>query len=279
MKTQTHNELSQFVPTTDGYIPRKLGKLTDVGILETAYSQKPLKDLVLVEGETGAGKTALARHFCYVKKLPYARINLHGGTTPDELIGHFIPDSNGGFKWQDGLLTTFVRKGGVVVLDEANFCPPEILGALHSLTDDERKLTLVANDSEVIHAHKDFFLIATINPDYEGTRPLNEAFRDRFKVVLFFDYDINVEKKLISDDKLRKLASKLRIMKTKGEIVTPVSTRSLIQFEQNSKLYGHELALDFFLNKFKSFEREPIKNVLDLLSTIDVDSNSQEGVN
>ena len=258
-------DMKKFIPLTDGYIARKIKNSTDLKILDVAYN-KQKKDFVMIVGETGTGKTHLVRHFAFKKKLPYARISLNGGATSDELIGHWIPSEDGKFKWQDGLLTLFVRNGGVVVLDEVNACPSDILFCLHSLTDDERTLTLLDKDSEVIHAHPNFFLITTFNPDYEGTKPLNEAFKDRFKVKLEFDYSVKIEEKLISDKDILKLAEKLRVMRAKNEISTPISTRMLIFYEQNSKEYGKELALEFFLNNFEIFEKEPIKNVLEMIS-------------
>lgn len=256
-------DMRKFIPITDGYIPRKICKTTDVKILETAYKNK---DFVMIVGETGTGKTHLCRHFAFKKKLPYARISLNGGATADELIGHWIPSSDGKFKWQDGLLTLFVRNGGIVVLDEVNAVSPDILFCLHALTDDERTLTLLDKDSEVIHAHPNFFLITTLNPDYEGTKPLNEAFKDRFKVKLWFDYNAKIEEKLVEDKDILHLAEKLRLMKNKGEIATPISTRLLIYYKENCKTYGDNLALEIFLNNFEAYEREPIKNVLEMIA-------------
>jgi len=256
-------DMKRFIPKTDGYIARRICGTTDLAILEKAHKEK---HFVLITGETGTGKTHLIRHFAYKKKLPYARVNLNGGTTADELIGHWIPDTEGKFKWQDGLLTLFVRNGGILVLDEVNACPAEILFCLHSLTDDERTLTLLDKDGEVIRANKNFFLVATMNPDYEGTKPLNEAFKDRFKVKLFFDYDNKIEQKLIEDEEVLKLAEKLRVMKNKGEISAPISTRMLIYYRENAEFYGEKLAFDMFLNNFELHEREPIKNVAEMIA-------------
>ncbi len=255
--------MTQFIPRSDGYISRKIGKFQDIKILEKCYNDRAF---VLIFGETGTGKTHLVRHFAYEKKLPYARVNLNGGTTADELIGHWVPKEDGGFKWQDGILTLFARYGGVVVLDEVNSCPAEILFALHSLTDDERTLTLTAKDGEVVHSHKNFFLVATMNPDYEGTKPLNAAFKDRFKVKLFFDYDTKIEKQLINEDNLVEIARKLRVMKAKGEINTPISTRMLMYFKSNEELFDTKFAIELFLNNFEAYEREAIKNVVEMMA-------------
>ena len=266
--------MTKFIPKTDGYIPRRICKTTDVRILEIAYTNK---SFVMIVGPTGTGKTHLVRHFAFMKKLPYARISLNGGATADELIGHWIPSPNG-FKWQDGLLTLFVRNGGIVVLDEVNACPADILFCLHALTDDERTLTLLDKDSEVIHAHKNFFLVTTMNPDYEGTKPLNEAFKDRFKVKLWFDYNAKIEEQLVENKDILHLAEKLRLMSNKGEIATPISTRLLIYYKENCKTYGDKLALEIFLNNFEAYEREPIKNVLEMISKgIDVNTPQVDG--
>jgi len=258
-------DMLNFIPHSDSYIPRRFGKTTDVKILEKCYKDK---SFVLIMGETGCGKTHLVRHFAAVNKLPYVRINLNGGTTADELIGHWVPKSEGGFRWQDGVLTTFARYGGIVALDEVNACPAEILFALHSLTDDERTLTLTSKDGEVVRANPNFFLVATMNPDtYEGTRPLNAAFKDRFKVKLFFDYDQKIEEELVKNPRLLILASKLRLMKTKGELNTPISTRLLLFFNSNKELFGENLATEIFLNNFEPSEREPIKNVIEMIAS------------
>lgn len=253
--------MASFIPKSNGYISRRIGGTTDVKILEQAYNAKMF---VLITGETGTGKTHLIRHFAFVKQLPYARVNLNGGTTVDELIGHWIPKADGGFRWQDGLLTTFVRNGGVIALDEVNACPAEILFALHSLTDDERTLVLQDKDGEVLRANPNFFLVATMNPDYEGTKPLNQAFKDRFQVKLDFDYSKTVEVKLIADNSVLELAAKLRVMQKKGEISTPISTRMLLYYESNKKLFGENLAVELFLNNFEQLERKAIENVIEM---------------
>ncbi len=270
-------DMQTFVPKSDGYIPRKIGKFTDVKILEKCYKDK---SFVLIMGETGCGKTHLVRYFAAVNKLPYVRINLNGGTTADELIGHWVPRHEGGFRWQDGVLTLFARYGGIVALDEVNACPAEILFALHSLTDDERTLTLTSKDGEIVRAHPDFFLVATMNPDtYEGTRPLNAAFKDRFKTKLFFDYDTRIEEVLVKGDKnLMKLASKLRYMKAKNELSTPVSTRMLLYYRSNEELFDKNLATELFLNSFEPHEREAIKNVIEMIYSGKQDTSSQSEV-
>ena len=94
---------------------------------------------------------------------------------------------------------------------------------------------------------------------------MNNALKDRFGLILNYDYDSKVEKKLIKNEKLLDLAGRLREMYKKGEILTPVSTRSLMQFCTNTELFGDDLAITIFLNKFTNEEARAIESVIDLV--------------
>jgi len=256
-------DMSKLIPLHDGYIPRKLYGTTDLKILENLYNKR-LNTMVV--GETGTGKTHAVRNLCFMKKLPYKRISLNGATTPEELIGQLIPSNNGDLVWVDGWVTRMVRYGGVLVLDEINACPPEILFVLQSLTDGERTLTLTQNDGEIIKAHKDLWIVCTMNPSdvYIGTKSLNQSFRDRFEVIEW-DYDENVERKLGISEHILKVANQLRKMYKEGEFQSAVSTRALLQFEKNVQNIGKIPAREIFFNKFSNNEdRSIVKEVFEL---------------
>ena len=72
--------------------------------------------------------------------------------------------------------------------------------------------------------------------------------------------------KLIQKEELLQLASKLRLMKAKGELCTPVSTRMLLYYQSNEVLFGDKLATELFLNSFENYEREAIKNVIEMMA-------------
>jgi len=271
---EREEDLSAYIPKTDGkYIPRKIGKTTDIEILKRCYEENIN---VLLVGATGTGKTHAARHLAYELQVPYMRVNCNGAITPEDLIGQYIPDGNGGFKWCDGVLTRFIRHGGIFVLDEINAAPAEILFVLHSLLDDERKIVLTQKDGEVVKASDKFMFIATMNPTeeaiYEGTKELNAALKDRFGVVLYYDYDEKIEKKIIKSEYVREV---LKALRNSEEIETPISTRTGKEYERAIELFGIETANEMFIARFRKEEREIVRETLTMIYS-KYDGNGEE---
>jgi len=255
-------------PDDANYIHRKIENTTDMEIIKGAYDRQKN---VLLTGPPGCGKTHSARHFAYENKLPYASVELHGGVEISDLIGQWVPTEVAGmFKWVDGLLTFMVRNGGVFVAEEVNYMPSDFSSKLHGLLDKQRRLVLTEKDGEIVHANPKFCFIACMNPGAEGTHPLTEAFQDRFDVALCYDYDEKIEKQLIKNEKLLTLASKLRTMYYNNrEISTIVSTRMLLQFEDNVQQFGTSVAERIFYDKFEMDEKGKIKEVYELLTKPD----------
>lgn len=222
--------------------------------LEIAFSENIPTLLV---GQTGTGKNTILRHIAEKHdRTDIVRINLTGETTVEDLTGR-VQLKDGNTVDQDGNVTLSVRKGKVLILDEINACQPEVLFALQSLLDDDHSLTLP--NGEVIKAHKDFRVFATMNPTsgYVGTKSLNKAFMSRFGVVLEVDYvDAQTELELLTSvvPKLEKkdaliMVETARIAREKlnnDQLSFPISTRDLIywasmtvKLEDITKAYQH----------------------------------------
>lgn len=244
----------------DGYVPRKIGNLTEFEIFEAAYR---LKHNVLIEGPTGTGKTSSILAYAAHKNLPFYSVSSSSGTEPTQLFGKYIPDGSGGFVWQDGAVTDLVRHGGVLLINEVNFIPDRVKTVLFGLLDRRRKIELLDHQSEVIYAPDNFIVFADMNPDYEGTRPLNKAFRNRFATQLFFDYDAKIESKLVGSKALLDVAKQLRDQIAQGLYDTPVSTNMLIEFEDIANELDVAFAVSNFINHFPQDDRASIKQVLD----------------
>jgi len=257
-----------LIPKPFKYYPREiLDGHTDVEIFNAAMGRK--EDVLLV-GPTGAGKTALARYWCALNKKPYHRVSLNGGCTAEDLIGHYILKDHQTV-WCDGVLTQACRKGWIVVLDEINATPPEILFILNSLLDDERILILAPKDGEIVVPKEEFRFIATCNPSeqgYAGTNEMNEALMDRFETILYIDYSESVEQKIMNDMELSKdmqknfqaFVRRMRDGYERSELTTPFSTRSLMNLVKFYNLNQVQL----ILNRFKQYERNYVEDLLDI---------------
>lgn len=160
-------------------------------ILNTINIAMQAKLPILLVGHTGTGKTTIIRELAKEKTKKLVRVSITGDTTVDDLVGKYEL-INGSTQWQDGVLTTAVKKGMWLVVDEVNMAGGDITAAMHSLLDDDRFLVLIQHDQEIVKAHKDFRLFATMNPshasNYAGTKPNNSAFLSRFGVVIEVDY-------------------------------------------------------------------------------------------
>lgn len=169
----------------------------------------------LLVGETGTGKTSVLREVAFLRKQPYVRINLTGYTSPDELIGSKSAQ-NGSTYFEEGAMIKAMREGALLVMDEINATPPDCLFALHSLLDDERKVTLP--NGVVVHPHPEFRFFATMNPDYEGTKSVNKALVDRFGIIL------NVNP--LEPDKEKDYLKKQGIQASDAEVMVMFATKA-----------------------------------------------------
>jgi len=140
-----------------------------------------LNENVLMVGTTGVGKTSLVKYLAALTNNELRRINLSDMTDNTELIGGYKPSNNGSFEWQDGIITEALRKGQWLLLDEINLAEPAILERLNSLLDDDRFITLTEKNNEVVKAHPNTKIFATMNPSsYSGRKELSEAMLNRF---------------------------------------------------------------------------------------------------
>ena len=234
------------------YINRKVvGNLTDFEVYDYANAN----DMnILIEGHAGSGKTMSVQAYASARGMRYFNVACHIGLEASHLIGRWIPTPDGHFRWQDGAVTEIVRNGGVLLFNEINFAPERFLTFIFSLLDYRREIQLMENGGEVIKAHPDLLIVADMNPDYRGTRPLNQALADRFAVRLSFPYDKPIEQKLLGNKALVDMANQLRDEFNKGTLLTPVSTRSLVAFVKHAKQFGMDFATYTYVNSFEGDE-------------------------
>lgn len=260
--------LSHLVPDktyADEYISRKIEGVRDIDLLRYA---REARNNVMLFGPTGPGKTSLVLAYAATDNLPLATVQCHGAVDPNTFWGGLVIDAETGALrgWQDSEVTETIRHGGVLYLDEVNFLPSKVAATFHGLLDKRRQITILDKGNEVIKAHPNLQVIVAYNPDYEGTRPLNAAFKNRFKIKIRFDYDEAVERELLCLPVMMELAKKLRHAHKAGDIETPISTNMLVEFEELAVDLGYGFAVANFLNAFSEDERSAVSEAFDLHS-------------
>jgi midasin len=170
------------------YIPGAKSKLihTETTVKNMAKISRSIRigENVLLEGPTGAGKTALVKYLAHLTNNPLRRINLSNSTDITEIIGGFVPAPDGSFKWKDGIVTEAMRKGHWLLLDEMNLASAGILERLNSIFDDRTLVVTEGGRTEAIEAHQDFRIFATQNPEaYAGRQPLSDAMKNRLHII------------------------------------------------------------------------------------------------
>ena len=141
---------------------------------------------MLFEGESGTGKSTAARVLASRCGLPFVSINCSTNIEESDIFGTMIPNPTKSsaddpeFIWQDGPASKAIRNGYFLIIEEINFARPGVIGKLNSLLDEARQVELP--NGEIIKAHPNFRLAATMNNAYEGTNRLNKALIDRFEI-------------------------------------------------------------------------------------------------
>ncbi|MFB3888246.1 MAG: AAA family ATPase [Candidatus Bathyarchaeia archaeon] len=175
----------------DNMIPKNTPEYLDHGL---HYVERIVRALYYFKqcsliGPSGTGKTHIVYLVAELTGLPIWEVNCGLSTSSFDLIGRFI--GLGKENWVDGLLTQWLRKGGIMYLDEANMMKQDVATRLNPVLDTRGHLVLNEKDSEVIERHKYGYMIISMNPataEFSGTKPLNAAMRRRMAVWINFDF-------------------------------------------------------------------------------------------
>ena len=182
------SEESKFVPEKDpGYVFRK--EYLHVLQLFAFGKQKN----ILLQGDTGTGKTSLIEQFAARLNWPVFSMGCHGGVEFQEFIGRVTLQPDGSTGWADGPLISAMRVGGIMLLDEMNFLKPEVAGGLNTAL--QAKTLVIPETGELVSAHPDFRIAATGNAidgagkgAYRGTQTSNIALLSRFTLGIRVKY-------------------------------------------------------------------------------------------
>lgn len=167
--------LSQLTVDVHGVLlPRLGGPPTDTpsNLVPTCTTTKNLKNVavgllnpnpLLLTGLAGSGKTLLIRHLAWRLNKSRSMVTLHLNEQSDAklLIGMYATGATPGtFSWRPGVLTTAVREGRWIFIEDLDRAPNEVIGTLLPLI--ERGELLIPSRGETIRAARGFKIIATM---------------------------------------------------------------------------------------------------------------------
>jgi cobaltochelatase CobS len=223
---------------------------------KSAYIEDVLEsdnDSVFLTGPTGCGKSELLRRLSddysgYIQK------NLRGEDTVEDFVGRMKAD-DGTTRFEYGVLPKAMRQGKNLILDEVDACSPDILFTLQSVLNGY-ELNITRNAGEIVKPQSGFHICGTANTKgrgdqsglYQGTKIMNEAFLDRWDIVMELDYPPKIyEIKIITErtdiseelaEKIVETANKIRKLFKEGEIFSTISVRKNINFAGKIDSYG-----------------------------------------
>lgn len=185
------DELSKFVVSVQNILIPKVfnrGQMTtgdcEDGLVPTDKSVLAMRKLatciqlskpVLLYGEAGSGKTFLIEELSKIMGCHDAMVKIHLGEQTDAklLLGTYTSgEIPGTFEWRSGVLTTAVREGRWVLIEDIDKAPTEVLSVLLTLL--EKSELTIPSRGETIKAINGFQLIATIRTSEDKQRKQDE---------------------------------------------------------------------------------------------------------
>lgn len=281
------------IPAKKDYIFRRETLRDIVAFLDCSFG-----DGLMITGPTGCGKTSAVEQVLARLNYPAQSYTCGGSTEYMDLVGQYTL-VNGNTVWMDGVLTTAMREGHVLILNEIDLVDPAELANLNAILEGA-PLVITQLNGEIVRPHPAFRLIATSNSNgsggdgnYMGVNRLNMAFMDRF-VVIKEDYasedtEMAVLEKLAPNipkvlrKKMIELANKVRAIfkgeQGDSELSITFSTRTLIRWAiLTQRFQGANNALSYaldraLLNRCSEEERETIQTLAVALFGADFNNN------
>lgn len=154
-KLQQPIEDSSFVPTEKS-----------INALRQLANNIRNSEPIMLLGKAGSGKTFLVNQLSKYAGTEQSVVKIHLGDQTDAklLIGTYTSgEKPGTFEWRSGVLTTAVKQGRWVLIEDIDKAPTEVLSVLLTLLE-KRELTIPSR-GETVKASPGFHLISTVRID------------------------------------------------------------------------------------------------------------------
>lgn len=244
-----------------------------------AFLMEPAGDAMCITGPTGSGKTSGVTETAARLNWPVQEVTMHGRFEKSDLVGQFKlvslnPGDIPSMTFVDGPLTTAMREGHILLINEFDLADPSELAGLNDVIEG-RPLVIPENGGEVVKPHPMFRLMVTGNSTgsgdrsglYQGIMMQNLAFMDRFRMTKVGYSEPKVEEQLLGNavpklpETIRKglvrVANEVRRLfmgesgtGEDGVISLTMSTRTLIRWARLTMQFrGAPNALEYALDQ------------------------------
>lgn len=215
---------------------------------------------IMLHGHAGSGKTFLITQFAKYLSMQDDIVKIHLGEQTDAklLLGTYTSgEKPGSFEWRSGVLTTAVKEGKWVLVEDIDKAPTEVLSILLTLL--EKRVLSIPSRGETIEAHSGFNLISTVRtrgdtssqvPDMIGLRlweqiEVKTPNEMELRAILAARYPLImnwIAKFITVYDKVRQIYSTTAFISlNKGSHPRVISTRDLMKFcSRCDKLLRHK---------------------------------------
>lgn len=180
-------ETSQYIPLIN---PNHITVPNELLLEKIVASNVKLN--VFISGLSGCGKTTMVEQICARNSRELVRVNITHDTDEFDLIGSYKL-INGETVWNDGPVVVAMKKGAILLLDECDLGSPRIMAIQAVL---EGKEIFIKKINTHVYPAEGFRVVATANTKgkgsmdgrFVGTQVLNEAFLDRFAILIEQEY-------------------------------------------------------------------------------------------
>ncbi len=208
---------------------------------------------IMLTGPRGVGKTYSVKQAAKRRGMVLHVCQGHSDLTVEELRGTpGLRDGNTYF--EPGVVVRAVKDNAYFLFDEVNLCRPGVSAWMNNVIDDDGLLS-IPETGEVMPIPSSFRAFFCFNDGYAGTRELNQALKDRCRVI-YCDYwpaesEIRLLRsalpRLASVDLYRMvcIANGVRKARREGAIDFDFSIRTLIQWGKDADSRTQDLLESF----------------------------------
>ncbi|MDD5213886.1 MAG: AAA family ATPase, partial [Candidatus Gracilibacteria bacterium] len=193
----------------------------------------------ILEGEAGVGKNVLVDIFAHYTHRPVFVFPCNKRASKEDLTYQWLIDENGTYKLNSKVYEAIKTPGSILVFDEINTLPTEVIKLLNGLFDYRRTLTM-PYDNEHQKAQDDVLIFGTQNPEhYDGTQKLPQDASSRANKV-YIDYpkmegennEVHFDEALIT---YANMPYYFKLLDYKGYSQEKIAQMNLLKLRKNSK--------------------------------------------